>query len=55
MGEEAAEASSASPSTEPIMAKVRAVMILFSAVEPTAAVLVMGLSVVHWFSECVST
>ena len=53
MGEEAAEASSASPSTEPIMAKVRAVMILFSAVEPTAAVLVMGLSMVHWFFECV--
>jgi hypothetical protein len=53
MGEEPAEASSASLPTVPIVAKVLVVVIVFSAVEATAAVLVMGMSVVHYISECI--
>jgi len=44
VGEEPAKPSSASV---PIVAKVLVVVIVFSAVKATAAVLAMGMSVVH--------
>jgi hypothetical protein len=47
VGEEAAEPSSTSLSAVPIVAKALIVVIVFSAVEATAAVLAMGISVVH--------
>jgi hypothetical protein len=51
VGEEAAEASSSSLPTVLIVAKVLVVVIVFSTVEATAAVLAMEMSVVHLFSD----
>jgi hypothetical protein len=47
MGEESAEPSSASLPTVRMVAKVLVVVIVFSPVKATAAVLAMGMSVVH--------
>jgi hypothetical protein len=52
VGEEAAEASSASLPTMRT-AMVAFVLAVFYAAEATAVALVMGMSVVHFFSECV--
>jgi hypothetical protein len=54
VGEEAAEASSASPPPVPVMTEMLAALAVLCAAE-ARVMIVMGVSMVHWFSNCVST
>jgi hypothetical protein len=54
VGEEAAENSSASLPPVPVMTEMLAALAALCAAEATAMI-VMRVSMVHWFSECILT